>query len=46
MAETTISAFQLGWFDAYSSRLGYAGTLVWDLFNAKYNNPHPDPNAI
>jgi hypothetical protein len=46
MAETTISAFQLGWFDAYSSRLGYPGTLVWDLFNAKYDNGTQDFSCI
>jgi hypothetical protein len=46
MAETRISAFQLGWFDVYSSRLGYPGTLVWDLFNAKYDNGTQDFSCI
>ncbi len=46
MARTTISAFQLGWFDVYSARLGYPGTLVWDLFNAKYDNGTQDFSCI
>ncbi len=46
MAQTTISAFQLGWFDVYSSRLGYPGTMVWDLFNAKYDGGTQDFSCI
>jgi hypothetical protein len=46
MAQTTISAFQLGWFDVYSSRLGYPGTMVWDLFNAKYDSGTQDFSCI
>jgi hypothetical protein len=46
MAQTNISAFQLGWFDILSARLGYPATATWDLFNAKYDNGTQDFSAI
>jgi hypothetical protein len=41
MAQTNISAFQMGWFNAYAARLGYPATSVWDVFKATY-----DPSAV
>ena len=38
MARTNISAFQQAWFDVLAARLGYLGTLKWDLNFAKYDN--------
>jgi hypothetical protein len=46
MAQTNISAFQLGWFDILSARLGYPATATWDLFNAKYDNGTQDYSTI
>jgi hypothetical protein len=37
MAQTTISAFQAAWFNVSSARLGYPGTVIWDLLPGKYN---------
>jgi hypothetical protein len=37
MAQTNISAFQAGWFNVSSARLGYPGTVIWDLLPGKYN---------
>jgi hypothetical protein len=37
MAQTNISAFQVGWFNVSSARLGYPGTVIWDLLPGKYN---------
>jgi hypothetical protein len=41
MAQTNISAFQMGWFNVHGARLGYPGSAVWDLFKATY-----DPSAV
>jgi hypothetical protein len=38
MAQTNVSAFQQAWFDVLAARLGYVGTLKWDLHFAKYDN--------
>jgi hypothetical protein len=40
MAQTNISAFQLSWFDVYSARLAYPGTVAWDLVTAKYDGSY------
>jgi hypothetical protein len=37
MAQTNISAFHVGWFNISSARLGYPGTVIWDLLPGKYN---------
>ena len=46
MAQTKISAFQMGWFNVLAARLGYPGTSVWDTFNAKYDNGTQDYSCI
>lgn len=46
MAQTNISALQLGWFNILSARLGYPATATWDLFNAKYDNGTQDYSTI
>jgi hypothetical protein len=46
MAQTNISAFQLGWFNLYAARLGYPATSVWDTFNAKYDSGTQDYSLI
>jgi hypothetical protein len=46
MSQTNVSAFQLGWFNILASRLGYPGTMVWDLFNAKYDSGTQDFSCI
>jgi hypothetical protein len=46
MAQTTINAFQLGWFNVLSARLSYPATATWDLFNAKYDNGTQDYSTI
>ena len=38
LARTTVMAFQQAWFDLLAARLGYMGTLKWDLHFAKYDN--------
>lgn len=38
MSHTTVMAFQQAWFDVLAARLGYTGTLKWDLHFAKYDN--------
>jgi hypothetical protein len=38
LAQTTVMAFQQAWFDVLAARLGYMGTLKWDLHFAKYDN--------
>ena len=38
LARTTVMAFQHAWFDLLAARLGYMGTLKWDLNFAKYDN--------
>jgi hypothetical protein len=38
MARTSVMAFQQAWFDVLAARLGYVGTLKWDLHFAKYDN--------
>jgi hypothetical protein len=38
MARTNVAAFQQAWFDVLAARLGYVGTLKWDLHFAKYDN--------
>jgi cellulase (glycosyl hydrolase family 5) len=46
MAQTNVTAFQLAWFDILASRLGYAGTITWDAFNAKYDSGTQDFSCI
>ena len=38
IARTNVAAFQQAWFDVLAARLGYVGTLKWDLNFAKYDN--------
>jgi hypothetical protein len=38
LARTDVMAFQTAWFDVLAARLGYVGTLKWDLNFAKYDN--------
>jgi hypothetical protein len=46
MSRTNVAAFQLGWFDVLAARSGYPGTVIWDLFNAKYDNGTQDFSCI
>ena len=38
ITRTNIAAFQQAWFDVLAARLGYVGSLKWDLHYAKYDN--------
>jgi hypothetical protein len=38
IGRTNIAAFQQAWFDVLAARLGYVGTLKWDLNFGKYDN--------
>ena len=38
LQRTDVTAFQQAWFDVLAARLGYLGTLKWDLHFAKYDN--------
>ena len=38
MSRTNVTAFQQAWFDVLAARLGYVGTIKWDLHFAKYDN--------
>lgn len=38
IARTNITAFQEAWFDVLAARLGYMGTIRWDLNFGKYDN--------
>jgi len=38
LARTDVMAFQTAWFDVLAARLGYVGTMKWDLNFAKYDN--------
>lgn len=46
MAQTVAAAFQEGWFMIRSVQFGYTGLLMWDLYNAKYDNGTQDFSAI
>jgi hypothetical protein len=46
MAQTNVTAFQLGWFNVLASRLGYPATVTWDAFNAKYDSGTQDFSCI
>ena len=37
ITETNIAAFQQAWFAVAASRLGYAGTIKWDLYFSHYD---------
>jgi hypothetical protein len=37
IAETNVAAFQAGWFVVRAARLGFAGTVKWDLFYGRYD---------
>jgi hypothetical protein len=43
---TTINAFQHAWFDVLAARLGYAGTIKWDGYAAKYDRGTQDYSLI
>jgi hypothetical protein len=43
---TSVNAFQLAWFDVLSARLGFAGTIKWDAYQAKYDNGTQDYSLI
>jgi hypothetical protein len=46
MAQTTLAAFQNGWFMIRAAQLGFSGLAKWDLDNAKYDNGTQDFSAI
>ncbi|TML58754.1 MAG: hypothetical protein E6G22_13840 [Actinobacteria bacterium] len=46
LPDTTINAFQHGWFDVLAARLGYAGTVKWDGYVAKYDRGTQDYSLI
>jgi hypothetical protein len=46
LPDTTINAFQHAWFDVLAARLGYAGTLKWDGYTAKYDRGTQDYSLI
>jgi hypothetical protein len=39
---SNVHAFQVAWFNVVAARLGYAGTIKWDAFVAKYDNTAQD----
>jgi hypothetical protein len=39
---SNVHAFQVAWFNVLAARLGYAGTIKWDAFVAKYDNTAQD----
>jgi hypothetical protein len=46
LPSTTINAFQHAWFDVLAARLGYAGTVKWDGYVAKYDRSTQDYSLI
>jgi len=46
LPNTTINAFQHAWFDVLAARLGYAGTVKWDGYTAKYDRSTQDYSLI
>jgi hypothetical protein len=46
MAQTTLAAFQNGWFMIRAAQLGFSGLAKWDPDNAKYDNGTQDFSAI
>jgi hypothetical protein len=46
LPSTTINAFQHAWFDVLAARLGYAGTIKWDGYAAKYDRGTQDYSLI
>jgi hypothetical protein len=46
MAQTTVAAFQEARFMIRAAQLGFSATLLWDLYNAKYDNGTQDYSAI
>ena len=46
LPNTTINAFQHAWFDVLAARLGYAGTIKWDGYAAKYDRGTQDYSLI
>jgi hypothetical protein len=46
MTQTTLAAFQDGWFMIRAAQLGFSGLAMWDLDNAKYDNGTQDFSAI
>ena len=37
LGQTNVAAFQHAWFQIRAAQLGYAGTVKWDCFDAKYD---------
>lgn len=46
MSQTTLSAFQHAWFMIRAAQLGFAGTIKWDLYAAKYDAGTQDHSAL
>jgi len=43
---TNVNAFQVAWLDVLAAQLGYAGTIKWDAYLAKYDNGTQDYSVI
>src|SRR5919201_3253144 len=46
LPDTTINAFQHGWFDVLAARLGYSGTVKWDGYFGKSDRGTQDYSLI
>jgi len=46
LPNTAINAFQHAWFDVLAARLGYAGTVKWDGYAAKYDRGTQDYSLV
>ena len=46
MTLTTTAAFQQAWFMIRAAQLGYAATVKWDMYAAKYDTGTQDHSAI
>ncbi|MCI0635232.1 MAG: hypothetical protein L0206_15175, partial [Actinobacteria bacterium] len=46
MSETNAAAFQQAWFNIRAAQLGFAGTVKWDVYPAKYDAGTQDHSAL
>jgi hypothetical protein len=46
MSATNTAGFQQAWFNIRSSQLGYAGTVKWDVYPAKYDAGTQDHSSL
>jgi hypothetical protein len=46
MSATNTAAFQQAWFNIRAAQLGYAGTVKWDVYPAKYDAGTQDHSAL